>query len=53
MAQFRYDPTSDRWALFWSERHGRWLRYEGKRRTADIAALIHEVDRDPMGAFWG
>lgn len=52
-AQFRYDPTSDRWTLYWSDRHGRWLRYEGKGAAADIAALIQEVDDDPVGAFWG
>lgn len=53
VAQFRYDPTSERWTLCWSDRHGRWLRYEGKRPAADIALLIHEVDQDPVGAFWG
>ena len=53
VAQFRYDPKSDRWTLYWSDRHGRWLDYEGKPPTADIAALIGEVDADPVGAFWG
>lgn len=53
VTQFRYDPTSDRWTLYWSDRHGRWLRYDGKRPTTDIAALIREVDADPVGAFWG
>jgi len=52
-AQFRYDPVSDKWTLFWSDRHGRWLRYDTKRPTADIAVLIREVDQDPFGAFWG
>lgn len=53
VAQFRCDPTSQRWTLYWSDRHGRWLRYEGKAPAADIAALIQEVDKDPAGAFWG
>lgn len=53
VAQFRYDASADRWTLYWSDRHGRWLRYEGKRPTANIAALIAEVDADPAGAFWG
>jgi hypothetical protein len=53
VAQFRYEPTSERWTLLWSDRHGRWLRYEGKRPAADIATLIREVDEDPVGAFWG
>ncbi len=52
-AQFRYNSTSGKWTLYWSDRHGRWLLYEGKRPVADIAALIREVDEDPLGAFWG
>ena len=53
VAQFRFDPASEHWTLYWSDRHGRWLRYEGKGPTSDIAALIGEVDADPVGAFWG
>ncbi len=53
VAQFRYDTATDRWTLYWSDRHGRWLLYEDTRPAADIAALIREVDADPVGAFWG
>ena len=53
IAQFRYNPTSERWTLYWSNRHGRSLLYEDKRPAADIATLIREVDADPIGAFWG
>jgi len=53
IAQFRYDPTSDRWTLYWSDRNGRWLRNPTTRPTTNIAALIQEVDKDPAGAFWG
>lgn len=53
VTQFRYDPASGRWTLYWSDRHGRWLRYPSKRPTINIAALIREVDEDPSGAFWG
>ena len=52
-AQFRYNPATDRWTLYWSNRHGRWLLYEDTRPVADIAPLIREVDEDPVGAFWG
>ena len=52
-AQFRYDPASERWTLYWSDRHGRWLLYSPKRPAGDIATLIREVDEDPAGAFWG
>jgi hypothetical protein len=53
VAQFRYDSDANRWTLYWSDRHGRWLRNEPKRQADDIATLIHEVDKDPAGAFWG
>jgi hypothetical protein len=52
VAQFRYDPISERWSLFWSNRHEKWLRYP-QRPVLDIATLIKEVDTDPSGAFWG
>jgi hypothetical protein len=48
-----YDPASERWTLYWSNRHGRWLRYDGKQPTANFASVIREVDEDPVGAFWG
>ena len=53
VAQFRYDPASQRWTLYWSNRHGRRLLYEDTHPVPDIAALIREVDEDPVGAFWG
>jgi hypothetical protein len=53
VAQFRYDPASNRWTLYWRDRHARWHRYEVKRPTADIGALIQEVDQDPTANFWG
>ncbi len=53
IAQFRYAGDTARWTLYWSDRHGRWLRYPPKRPTADIAALVREVDSDPACAFWG
>jgi hypothetical protein len=53
IAQFRYDPQSERWTLYWSNRHGRPLLYEDKRPATDIATLIREVDADPIGAFFG
>jgi len=53
IAQFRYDPKTERWTLYWSNRHGKSLLYEGKRPAADIATLVREVDADPHGAFFG
>ncbi len=53
VAQFRYDPASDSWTLYCSDRNGRWHRYAEKRPTGDLSVLIHEVDEDPTAIFWG
>jgi hypothetical protein len=53
VAQFRYDPDSDRWTLYCSDRHDRWHRYTQKQPATAIAALLREVDQDPTGIFWG
>ena len=53
VAQFRYQPTSQLWALYWFDRNNRWRPFEETPPTADIAELVHAVDRDPAGIFWG
>jgi len=53
IAQFRYDPASERWTLYCSDRNGRWHRYTRRTPSSDIAVLVREVDKDPTGIFWG
>jgi hypothetical protein len=53
VARFRYEPRLAKWRLFWSDRHGRWHRYELIDPSADIAELLAEVERDPTNIFWG
>lgn len=53
IAQLRFDPTARTWSLWWADRNGRWGRYWDVDATADIDDLLHEIDADPTGTFWG
>ncbi len=53
VARFRHTAKTRLWTLYWRDRNGRWHLYDLKRPTADILALLDEVDRDPTGIFWG
>jgi hypothetical protein len=53
IARFRFDATSVRWSLHWSDRNGRWHKYEGFESVRHFAKLIAEVERDPTGIFFG
>jgi len=52
IAQFRYDPKSELWSLYWQRSNNRWYQYE-IAPAKEIKYLLAEVDKDPMGAFWG
>jgi hypothetical protein len=49
----RFDPEKHCWALFWSDRNGRWRPYEPFPAARKLAELIEEVDVDPNAVFWG
>lgn len=53
VARLRYTATSGAWTLYWSDRNGRWRRYDLIEPTPDVRVLLDEVDRDPTGIFWG
>lgn len=53
MVRFRYEPRLGAWRLFWSDRHGRWHRYNFAEPSLDVGELLAEVDRDPTSIFWG
>ena len=53
VARLRYTAKSGVWALYWSDRNGRWHRYDPIESTPDIRVLLDEVDRDPTCIFWG
>ena len=53
VAQFRYDAVIDRWFLFCADRNGRWHAYDEMPGSGTFKDLLHEVEGDPTGIFWG
>jgi len=51
--QLRYDPDHFTWTMFWAERNGKWLAYQGLPPTANFERVLEELDRDPHACFWG
>ncbi|MFP4199765.1 MAG: DUF3024 domain-containing protein [Halanaerobium sp.] len=53
IAQFRFDPDSNKWSLYWWRHTGRWYKYDNIEPATDFQKLVDEVDEDPMAVFWG
>lgn len=53
IARFRFTAKSGLWTLYWRDRNQRWHVYDLVQPTADVIALLDEVDRDPTCIFWG
>ncbi len=52
VAQLRFEPALDEWTLYWSDRDGRWHRFE-EAPPGKVDEVIEVLDRDPTGVFWG
>lgn len=53
VARLRYTRSRREWALYWPDRNSKFHLYDLARPTRDVAALLHEIDRDPTSIFWG
>lgn len=53
IAQMRFDEPSATWTLWWSDRNGRWHRYDDLKPTPDLELILWEIDVDPTANFWG
>ncbi|HZA74989.1 MAG TPA: DUF3024 domain-containing protein [Acidimicrobiales bacterium] len=53
IAQLRYQPTTQRWTLYWADRNDRWHSYEDLDPTTDLDTIIREIDQDPTCIFFG
>ncbi len=53
VAQFRFNPKSKLWSLYWADRNSRWLEYWDLEPSKEFTDLLAEVEADPSGAFWG
>jgi hypothetical protein len=53
IARLRYTRSRREWTLYWRDRNLRFHQYELIHPTADVAALLEEIDQDPTSIFWG
>jgi len=53
IGQFRYNPKSPKWSLYWADRNSKWHLYREIPPTADFDVLLMELDKDPTGVFYG
>jgi hypothetical protein len=53
VARLRYTRSRQEWILYWPDRNSRFHQYDLAQPTANVAALLQEIDRDPTSIFWG
>lgn len=53
VAKFKFVKNRQTWQLFCQFRDLNWHIYEPLPESRDLAALVHEVQSDPTGIFWG
>ena len=53
VAQFRYNPKTQTWMLYWSDRNNKWHEDEGLSPVKNLDLILAELDRDPTGIYWG
>ena len=53
IAQLRFDPTTQRWALHWADRNSRWHPYDDLAPTNSLDRVLAGIDRDPTCFFFG
>ncbi|MGK2938944.1 MAG: DUF3024 domain-containing protein [Solirubrobacteraceae bacterium] len=53
IARLRRNASRGDWALYRPDRSDGWRRYEGLEPVRDVTTALAEIERDPMGHFWG
>jgi len=53
IARLRYTATEKLWTLYWRDRNLRFHAYTEVGPSSHVGDLLAEVDRDPIGIFWG
>ena len=53
IAQFRFDPSTAFWSLWWRDRNIKWHRFDDATPSRDIGVLLRVVDEDSTAIFWG
>ncbi len=53
VARLRYTRSRREWTLYWPNRNSKFHRYDLAQPTANVVALLKEIDRDSTSIFWG
>jgi len=53
VSQFRFNPQTKEWALYWADRNSKWRPYELTEPSRNFENLLKAVHEDPTGIFWG
>jgi hypothetical protein len=53
IAQFRFDPETGKWTLYYADRNSKWHEYTDIEATSHFDELLKGVDSDPTGIFFG
>ena len=53
VARLRYIQARGVWELYWSDRNGRWHRYDLTAPSARIETILREIKADRTAIFWG
>lgn len=53
IARLRHSATSGLWTLFWSDRNGRFHRYDLIKPSHQVGRLLAEITADTTSIFWG
>jgi hypothetical protein len=53
VAKFQFNKSRGTWQLHCMFRDRKWRLYEPLPESVDLGDLVHEVETDPTGIFWG
>ena len=53
IAKLRYARTANEWRLYWLRASGKWMLYEPYSRSKTLSSMVHEIDLDSYGCFFG
>ena len=52
-AQFRFDLQKRTWAVYVTDEHGSWIRYEPIDDSDDLEDLLEQLQGQPTAIVWG
>jgi hypothetical protein len=53
IAQIRFDNDNRQWLLYFIDKNDNWHLYDFNQPITDFDDLLRELDRAPIGIFWG